>query len=270
MLGDRVSHVRSVLTDAAGERKDVDASQGHRHVSHCSGDPVRVDRERERVVEAAEGREPRLVLERRVELVDAQAALAQEVEERARIDRARARRHRHALERGEAHGRVDRAAVQHGGHRAAAAEVADDEPRGDRHLLRDAPLHREPVEAVAADAPSSRHSRGTAYVDASWRNRRVERRVEDGDVRHVRERVRAPRSIAARAGALWSGASSASSSIVSRRPRRRSAPARGSEAAVHDAMPDGVDPRAASASDRRCSRLVALDDGAASGSSSRR
>ena len=86
---DRVPDVGPVLADAAGEREDVNAAQGHGHVGHCPGDPICVDREGERVVEAAEGREPGLVLQRRVELVDAQAALAQEVDERARVDGAR-------------------------------------------------------------------------------------------------------------------------------------------------------------------------------------
>ena len=69
--GDRVPDIRSVLADAAGEREDVEAAEGHGHLRHGAGDPVRVDREAERVVEPAERREPGLVLERGVELVDA-------------------------------------------------------------------------------------------------------------------------------------------------------------------------------------------------------
>ena len=62
-----------------------------------------------------------------VELVDVEAVLPQQVDQRARVDRAGARVHRHALERGEAHRRVDRAAVADRRDRRAAAEVADDE-----------------------------------------------------------------------------------------------------------------------------------------------
>ena len=103
------------------------------------------------------------------------------------VDRPGARRHRHALERAEAHRRVDRAPVAHGRHRAAAAEVADHEPP-DAHLL-GRPLHREPVEPVAADAPLVAPARRERVRRRLLGHRAVERRVEDGDVRHVREHL---------------------------------------------------------------------------------
>ena len=53
-----------------------------------------------------------------VELVDRDPG-TQQVQDRARVDRAGARRHRHALERREAHARVDGTSVPHGGHRRA-------------------------------------------------------------------------------------------------------------------------------------------------------
>ena len=176
------------------------------------GDPVRVDREAERVVEPAERREPRLVLESGVEVVDAQAVLAEEVDERSRVDGARAGGHRHALERGEAHRRVDRAPVEHGGHRAAAAQVADDDPRGVE--LRDDRLHGDPVEPVAAHAPVAPAPAGSRTSTPRWGSsrgtpcRRPRRAARPG------ARARASR-IARSAGALWSGAMRDSSSIAS-------------------------------------------------------
>ena len=69
------------------------------------------------------------------------------------------------------------------------------------------------MEAVAADAPVLAPApRAPRTSDASVGHRRVERRVEDGDVRHVRAARAAPASIAASAGALCSGASSTSAS----------------------------------------------------------
>ena len=100
------------------------------------------------------------MLERVVERVRREPVLAQHVDEGAGIDRAGAGRHRHALERAEAHRRVDRAPVEHGGDGAAAAEVADDEP-----------AHRTCSAAHATASPwnpyrrmphSSRHRAGTA------------------------------------------------------------------------------------------------------------
>ncbi len=130
--------------------------------------------------------EPRLLLERAVELVDGKAVLAQDVEERARVDGARACRHGHALERAEPHRRVDRAAVEHGCHRASSTEVADDESRRPHAL--GGPGHGETVEAVAADAPLVAPAGGDGVRARLGRNGRVECRVEDGDVRDARER----------------------------------------------------------------------------------
>ena len=91
------------------------------------GDAVREDVERElrrrlrRALELLDARrlagEPEqagLRLERVLDLLDAELPGAQEVQHDLGVDRARARRHRHAFERAEAHRRVDRAAVAHG------------------------------------------------------------------------------------------------------------------------------------------------------------
>ena len=96
------------------------AVQRHRHRADGHRDAIRVDVEREvadlaHVAAAAAERfhpgfEVQLVVERRVD-----AALSQQVDERAGVDRAGARRHRDALERAEAHRRVDGAPVANGG-----------------------------------------------------------------------------------------------------------------------------------------------------------
>ena len=117
---------------------------------------------------------------------------------------------------------------------------------------------------------SSRHARGTAYVDASsgivaWKA--VSKTATCG----TPGSARLASSIAASAGALCSGASSVSSSSARSHvvvDHDRLAEAR---AAVHDAMRDGVDVarRLLDRVDRpRVLRLV--DDARASGSSSRR
>ena len=192
------------------------------------------------VVEPAERGEPGLVLERVVELVGRQAALAQEVEERARVDRARAGGHRHALERAEAHRRVDRAAVEHGRDRAAAAEVADDEPR-----------HRAPAPRPTATESRGSRSGGCPTPRASAAGPRTSpprRDASRGRPCRRRRRAGRPAARAARAldrrsaGALWSGASV--ESLVDRAPRRRRRSTTGSTeraAAVDDAVPDRVD-----------------------------
>ena len=106
------------------------------------------------------------MLERAVELVHREPCSRRRKIERARVDRAGAGRHRHALERREAHRRVDRAAVEHGCDRAASAEVADDEPLAPRTCSA-AHCDGEAVEPVAANAPGSRQRAGIAYVAAS-------------------------------------------------------------------------------------------------------
>ena len=144
---------------------------------------------------------------------------AQEVDERARVDRAGARGHRHAFERAEAHRRVDRAAVADRGHRAAAAEVADDEARRAREHLGalDGPLHGEPVEAVAADAPvlapAARDGVGRRLRRGIVAWKAVSKTATCGTPGSARAAAaRSPSS----AGALCSGAIASSSWIASR------------------------------------------------------
>ena len=63
--------------------------------------------------EPAEAEQAGAVVERVVELVGRDAG-GEQVQQQPRVERARARRHRHAVQRREAHRRVDRAPVEHG------------------------------------------------------------------------------------------------------------------------------------------------------------
>ena len=144
-LADALADRGRALADAGGEDERVEPAERGGHRGHGCGDAVDVDREREPRPLVAGGSAPRARARRPSRPESpcspdscssawssssaSSAVLAQQVEERARVDRARAGGHRHALERAEAHRRVDRAAVAHGRDRAAAAEVADDEAR---------------------------------------------------------------------------------------------------------------------------------------------
>ncbi len=188
-----------MLADPGGEDEGVEAVERRRHRADGGGDAIREDAQRERggrrarALElldarrlAGEAVEPRLRLERLLDRLEPEAAAAQQVQDDLDVDRPGPRRHRHALEGAEPHRRVDRAAVAHRGHRAAAAEVADDETRY-AHLL-GRPLHREAVEAEAPDsplvAPAGRQRIGRRLV----RDRAMECGVEHRDVRRPRER----------------------------------------------------------------------------------
>ena len=91
------------------------------------------------------------------DLLGAHLLLGHQIEQHARIELAAARAHRQAVERGEAHGRGDRAAVLDRAHRGAVAEMGDDHVLA-RDLGRDL-LQRardvfvgQAVESVAAHA----------------------------------------------------------------------------------------------------------------------
>src|SRR3954471_2118341 len=86
-------------------------------------------------------------LERALDFFSPELPGPQQVEDDLDVDRARPGGHGHAFEWAEAHRRLDGAAVADGGDRAAAAEVANDEPRHTHPL--GGPLHRQSLEAVA-------------------------------------------------------------------------------------------------------------------------
>ena len=109
----------------------------------------------------AEPQQPRPVLQASRDLGRRQPLLAREPEHEPRVDRPGPRRHHEALERREAHRRVDRAAAAHRRQRGAGAEVAGhDAERGRRlapHSSRRPPRRvrvRQPVEPVAPDRPA--------------------------------------------------------------------------------------------------------------------
>ncbi len=126
-----------------------------------------------------------------IELIGAEAVLAEDVDQRARIDGTCAARHRDALERREAHRRVARTTVPNRGDGATAAQVADDEAKTLgrtteklRSPLR-APFDRQSVEAVPADSPVGSPALGKG-VDGGLRGHGgVEGGVEDGDLRRI-------------------------------------------------------------------------------------
>ena len=128
-----------------------------------------------------EPQQPRFALQRVLDLLRRARAAAQQVEDRAGVQRARARRHRHAFERAESHRRIHGATVPDGAHRAAAAEMADHQAR-DPHLLA-GPLQREAVKAVAADVPVGAPALGHGVHRGLLGHGRVELGIEDGDLR---------------------------------------------------------------------------------------
>ena len=126
----------------------------------------------------------------------------------------------------EAHRRVDRAAVAHGRHRAAAAEMADDERVG-AEPARDARLRRRGRGSRSGGCPSlaparagSRRSPPPPGSSRGTRCRRPRRAARPAAPRAPRRSPRAPaRCAAARVDER---------SQLAPRPRRRRRPARGS------------------------------------------
>ena len=122
-------------------------------------------------------------LERLVQLLDRQASGAKQVDRDPRVNRTRARAHHQALERREAHGRPRRPPIADRRHRAAAAEVGDDEVPFAR--LPDRPIDRQPVEAEATDAPLVGPLAWDGVAPRRLGQSRVEGRVETGNVRRL-------------------------------------------------------------------------------------
>ena len=159
---------------------------------------------------AGQSPQPRIELSARSRPSAVQPTLAHQVDQGAGVDGARSGRHRHPLQRAEAHRVVDRATGAHGANRAAAAEVADDEPQRPRPAGRGAGRP-----AASTRRPRGRGSRAAHppllapaprhRVDGGLgRDRRVKAGVEHRDLGQPGKRARA-RSIAARQGALCSG-----------------------------------------------------------------
>ncbi len=140
------------------------------------------------VARSCEAAQAGFVLEPRLELVD-RNPVSEEMEQRTRVDAARPCPHRDAVERGEAHRRVDRASVEDRSDGATAAEVADDEAPHPNLLCR--PGDRQAVEAEAPDAQRA-PPLGQGVGRRPLRQRSMELGVEHRDVGEVRKQ-RAPR-----------------------------------------------------------------------------
>jgi len=123
----------------------------------------------------------------------AQTGVLQKPQQQPGVDAARPRRHDQPVERREAHRRVDRVAVPHGGQRGTAAKVAGDELQAlerPTEQLGGASCRRgmrEPVEAVPAQAPALAPRLRQRVSMRCRGQRRVEGRVEAGDRRYVAE-----------------------------------------------------------------------------------
>ena len=177
-------------------------------------------------------------LERVVQLLEGEVAIAQETDEGAGIDRAGTRGHHRPLERRQPHRRPDRSTPIDRGDRAAGAEVGDDKPQSpdrpfqQRRRATDRPLDREAVEAVPPYAPA-RPRIGDGIAPRGLGQGRVEGSVEAGYVSDVGES--APRGADGRER----------DRIVKRRERAESVD-RGHRAIVED--------------HRRAKGLAAMDD----------
>ena len=82
------------------------------------------------VRDAGEALQPGAVVEETGDLRSGHALLFDQVQDDARIELARAGAHRQAVERREAHRRLDAAAACERAHRGAAAEMRDDDAAG--------------------------------------------------------------------------------------------------------------------------------------------
>ena len=158
------------------------------------------------------------------DLGERQAAVLRQPQDQARIHAARPRRHHQPLERREAHRRVDRSAVAHGGERCAGAEVAGDHAKATlRHgrelgRARARVRVRQPVEPVPADAPPGPPGCRKGVGRGRGGQRRVERRVEAGDRPGPPGARGRTASSAASAAGWWSGARSVSERMPSTMP----------------------------------------------------
>ena len=259
-----------MLADAAGEDEHVEPAERRGHRGDPGPQPVHVDVERE----------PRLGLAGRRALDDRRACrrvpaspsspercssvaassagrrpdVLLEPQDEARIDAARARRHHQALERREAHRRVDRAPVEDGRQRAPRAEVAG--RRGAARRAAGRAARRRGARRTRATGRGSRSgagpsARATPAAARRWRRPPAGSRGTRCRSRPRRGRPAATPLTASRAASdfgWWSGARSVSARSRATTVASISDRARELGAAVHDPVADGVDrPEAADA-----------------------
>ena len=131
------------------------------------------------------------MVERVFQFVDAEPAVAQQLEHHARIERAGTSTHHQALERRHAHRRPYRPPAIDRANGAAAAEVGHDQAKASRistQKLTGAlhrPLNRQPVEAVPSDTPLLVPLIRQRVDVASRRQRSVKRCVKGRYVRDI-------------------------------------------------------------------------------------
>ena len=254
---------RRPLPDAAREHERVQPAERRRH----RGDRRRAAGGRRRRAPAAAPRSPvaaparisrmsarpaeaqqaRAVLQRVGDLRGRSAALRASHSTIPGSMRPGARRHDEALERREAHRRVDRPAAVHGRQRRPRAEVAGDDP--ERRVAIAPAQHggaprrvcvRQPVEPVAPDRPRSPPRAPGSRTSTRPRERRVERGVEARDVRDVRAAPPETASIPASDFGWWSGASAVSASIAGDAASSSATGADEPRPAVDHPVPDGL------------------------------
>ena len=247
----------AVLADAGGEDQTVNAAHADRQRAGGAGgviDKVFHGQLRQRRVACQQSRGCRwtgptsfqaaFVVQEMLDAIDRPALLLLQPQDDAGVQRAGACAHRQAVERGEAHGGIDAAPIDHGAHRGAGAKMGDDNlAGGDFGRLG---FHRtgdigvgQAVKAVAPhafliqrvrDGEAVRHGRMAAMKGG----------IEAGDMRHAGKRWRRPFSTSS-AGGLCSGASGETASM-----RRASASSTRTErfrsgTAMHDTMAESGD-----------------------------
>ncbi len=161
-LGHAGTHGDGVLADARGEGHGVHALHGSGHLGEQLGGAIVEHVHGHLAVGVTvvgtlldvtgvgglggDGQQTGLLVHHGVDLVDAHAGDAVEVEHGGRVDGAAAGAHDQAVERGQAHGGVHALAVLDGAQGGAGAQVAGDELMG---LVAHHLVHGAPDEAVA-------------------------------------------------------------------------------------------------------------------------
>ena len=158
-------HVGAILSDAPREGQHVEPAQRGRDLPDGASNAVREDAEPEWIVEPARARRARTRARGRGRARRRTGRALAGDRGGARVDGARARRHRHAFERGEAHAGVDRATATDAPSRNSLR------PDGTRRGARPPPARRPTARRArgsrTSGCPSPRAScRGTAYVAA--------------------------------------------------------------------------------------------------------
>ena len=198
----------TVLTDAAGEDDAVHDPERREVRADVLADPVGVDVERVRrrrvpgrpapqhlaeVVVAGQTLETRLAVERPVDVLQRPAELAVQVGVDGRVEVPGPRAHHQTLEGCQSHGGVDRPAPADRRRGGAVAEVEHHQVRlgpGPAEQVGGDPGDegvRGAVEPVTPDPVLVPPGRRDRVGVRRGRHRLVERGVEDGDLRHVRE-----------------------------------------------------------------------------------